>query len=259
MAGRSSGPDACGLRPARSSGVHAVIVGQVDSRCAAPPAGGSAPPLSGCQLAGDHDIEVSAAACAGTSPSGSTRSIRRRRSSPQRAQVPAEAGHGLERLRLASRGRCRPRSRPPRPAAAPGRCRDGRGNRQRGLGDATAAGPAAGVAQLDQHGQRPASSGRGLRRSLEQPDAGHAVGVGEALAARVGGQLARPARLSPARSVSSLASRIRRHRRTPGRPAPRPTLAAVMAQAPASSWRAKSCGAIVVLPCGASLTPAAAH
>ena len=32
-------------------------------------------------------------------------------------------------------------------------------------------------------------------------------------------------------------------------------VAAVMPQAPAASWRSKSCGAIVVLPCGARSTP----
>ncbi|MFD0350324.1 hypothetical protein ACFQ0M_38480 [Kitasatospora aburaviensis] len=63
---------------------------------------------------------------------------------------------------------------------------------------------------------------------------------------------------SPAGSSRVLASRIRR---TPKARATRSCgrLARVMPWPPASSWACQSAGAIVVLPCGASATPALAH
>ena len=63
---------------------------------------------------------------------------------------------------------------------------------------------------------------------------------------------------NPAASTSSLA---RITSRTPNARKMRTWLmvAAVTAHAPASNWRASSCGAMCVLPCGASSTPRSRH
>ena len=114
------------------------------------------------------------------------------------------------------------------------------------------AGPAAAQAELDEHLQRPhavpASASRHARDGLDRVD--EAVEVEAGVGGELGGD---PAQRAPARRARWRAA-IRSIAEARGRPAPG-DVAAVIPQAPAASWRSKSSGAIVVLPCGASETP----
>ena len=112
--------------------------------------------------------------------------------------------------------------------------------------------PARVPAELDQHAQRrsharhrapsrPRPSRRGSRRRAPGPRRARARA--SAISGAPTSWLARITRRAPAARITASCA----------------TVAAVIAHAPASSWRRISCGASVVLPCGASARPRSSH